>query len=139
MPLSIITDANELVRQLNAYAFADPAVPDTIRDRLQLLPGSQADKICDGAELLYAHRDLLGESGLTVMAQLFAYGSLQHWAAFNADGRCDKIVAGVRRDLGEAGDWPDAADDPEPITSWREGGFDWKAPPPPPPPPSEPE
>jgi hypothetical protein len=112
--VDFIADANQLTRAFRRFAFG-PDCPEPLAERLQLLPGSQADIVCEGAELLWANRAQLPPAGLEVMGQMFAFAAGQNWSAFNAEQRCERIVAAVRRDLGEPGDWPDPDTDPAPL------------------------
>ena len=122
--MEIITNPTQLMQAFGRYAFT--GAPAELAERLQTLPGSECDRLCTAADLLYAHRDLLDEAGLTIMAQLFAYAKLQNWSAFDREDRCQRIVDGVKRDLGKPGEWPDPEDDPKPDTRFREDGADWR-------------
>jgi len=121
-----INDASELVRRFNTYVFG-PDVPAEAKERLQTIPGSDADKIATGREILYAHYDLLNKAGKILTAQLAGYAVGQNWVTENANGRSEKIRDKVRRDIGEPGDWLPKEDDPEPQTNRRDGGVNWKA------------
>lgn len=118
MAIEFVNDPVALVRDYNAFVFG-ANVPEVAKDRLQTIPGSAADVITQGRELLYAHYDLLDDEGKAVLAKLAQYAVMQNWVAENADGRAEKITAAVRRDLGERGTWPDAADDPAPNVALR--------------------
>lgn len=125
--MDYVSDANELVRRLRAFAFGG-AAPEALAERLQALPGVQADQICDGAEILYAHRDLLDPSGLRLAGELFSYALHQGWTTFNQGDRSARIVALARRDLGETGgDVAGEADEwPAPQIARRADGADWR-------------
>lgn len=117
----------DLMRALNAYAYG--AAPAELAERLQTMIGVDADKISTGREILYAHRDLLDEQGLTVLGQLAEYAVYSTWVGDNADGRCEKIVAGVKRDLGDKSVKAKPENDPAPRVQYRDEGFDWQNPP----------
>lgn len=124
MPYTFTNDPVQLVRNYNAYAYG--GAPEIAKERLQTICGSQADVISQGREILYAHKDLLDEEGLSLLAQLAAYAVANNWIGDNADGRCEKIVSGARRELGEAGDWVAEEDEPQPKTTYRNDGVNWK-------------
>lgn len=131
MNYEYISDATELTRDFNAYVFG-PNVPEEMKDKAQSIAvtGSQADTISQGRELLYAHRDLLNKQGKIILAQLAAYAVGNGWGGDNADGRCQKMVDGVRRDIGEgqASDWLPKEEDPAPKINLRTDGVDWRGP-----------
>lgn len=126
--MDYIADVAELVRRLRAYAFGG-AAPADVAARLQTVPGSTADQICGGAEVLYAFRDQLDDDGVRLMGELFTYAREQGWSTFNRGDRTDRIVALARRDLGEkgAGVARKGAEWPEPEVE-RRGGLDWRKP-----------
>lgn len=124
-PLEIVNDAMEIDRRFLAYAFGAAPADNGLATKLQTIPGVQADRLSVGAEMLYAHRDLLDDAGLVLMAQMFEYGRLQHWSIFLTDDRALGIVFAVRRDRGEAGEFDAMENDPKPVTSHRAEGFDW--------------
>lgn len=123
-----IGDAGELVRRIRMFSFGGHA-PQEIAEKLQTIPGSDADILTNGAEILYAHKDLLDNDGLALMAQLYYYADQSKWSTFNKDGRSLAIVGLVRRELGENGfGVADAeAEWPEPETNRRDGQ-DWREP-----------
>lgn len=125
--MDYVADPNELIRRLRAYAFT--TAPEELAGRLQSLPGVPADQICDGAETLYAYRDQLDDAALRICGELFTYAEQQGWATFNRGDRTRRIVACLRRDLGEKGAGVARKDDewPEPEANRRDG-FDWRAP-----------
>lgn len=120
--VSFTRDPVEILRRFNAFVFG-PEVPEGARDRLQTIPGSAADRICEGAELLYAWRDQLTQAGLTLLAEMYQYAKDEGWSAFCADGRCEKIVRAARGDLGEV-KRPSLKSDPFPQSD-RRGGYSW--------------
>lgn len=123
----------ELVRRIRVLAFGGDADAE-LAQKLQTIPGSDADVLTEGAELLYAYRDKLDEGGLTLLGQVYHRANDQNWTTFNggpkgSDNRSERIVALVRRDLGEDGAGIAAADAewPEPQTRRRDG-HDWRDP-----------
>ncbi len=125
-----VADAGELLRRLRAFAFG-PDVPEEIAERLQTLPGSNADVITAAPEIMYAHFDLLPPEGVRVMAEIFVHGNEMAWTSFaggpkGSNNRAEQIVlaVGVYHDGGEA---PPFVDWPEPIIVLRDG-HDWRAP-----------
>lgn len=123
-----ITDPVILVQRFNAFAYS-PTAPEELKNKLQTIPGSQADIVTQGLEILYAHFDLLDADGKAVLGVLSDYGVYAGWAAMNVDGRLEKIRDRVRADLGE--DVEPLADEnmPEPEARLRGGGVDWRFPP----------
>lgn len=89
---------------------------------------SSPDQICETAEALYAHYDLLDNTGREVMARLFAYAGRSGWSSFDVDGRCNLIVGVVQRDLGEVSalPFPAAGEEPAPQKHRRENEADWR-------------
>jgi hypothetical protein len=127
MPLDQIRDPLKLMRALNAYAYAESTPPE-LAEKLQTIPGVDADRITAAREIMYAHFDVLDEAGKTVLGQLADYAVYSGWSSENTEGRCDKSRDAVRRDLGEEGDLGDPADDPAPRVGLREDGVDWRNP-----------
>jgi hypothetical protein len=127
--MDYVSDAGELVRRLRAFAFGGNA-PAEIEDRLQSLPGVAADQLCDGAELLYAHYELLNDDGKNLVGQIYNYADAQGWSTFNKNGRSAEIVSLARRDLGEKGRGValKSAKYPEPETMRRKDNVDWRGP-----------
>lgn len=128
--MNYVSDANEIERKLRAWAY-NPAAPAVVAEKIQVMTGVQADRLPAEAEILYAHRDLLDDDALRVMGELFIYAREHGWTTFNRGDRTDRIVALVRRDLGEKGSGVAAknAEWPEPELVRREGGVDWRNPP----------
>ncbi len=126
--MNIITDAQELARRVRLLAFGGNA-PEEVANALQAIPGTTAELLTTAPEILYAHRDLLDAEALELTGQLYAHAVDQNWSAFNREDRSARIVALVRRDLGEKGAGvAKVADEwPEPQTN-RRGGVDWRAP-----------
>ena len=128
-----VSDASELRRRLSAYAF-NPSIDAELADKLQRMPGVEADVLSNAPELLYAYRDRLGEDGLRLMGELFVHANEHGWTsvaggAKGTDNRAETIVDNVSRAIGEpeAGEERPAEDWPEPQTIRRDG-LDWRAP-----------
>lgn len=125
-----VSDAGELLRRLRAFAFG-PDVPEAIAERLQTLPGSNADVITTAPEIMYAHFDLLPESGARVMAEIFVHGNEMSWTTFaggskGTGNRAELIVSAVARELGdEPGEAPHPDDWPAPDVALR-AQVDWR-------------
>lgn len=125
--MDYVSDPSELLKRFRKFAFGS-TVPEGIADRLQSIPGTDADVICSAAEILYAHRDQLDDDGLRVMGELFNYGLNQHWSTFNQGDRSAQIVAATDKALGDArGKAPADKDWPAPKVELREG-VDWRNP-----------
>lgn len=88
-----------------------------LRDRIyELSFGSPVDTIVKTAETLYAAGDEVGAAGRQMAAELFYAASYHGWHGVNAEGRAARIIAAIRRDLGEDAPvmgWPDPATDPD--------------------------
>lgn len=128
MPYEYENSPLELRRNFNRYAFAADTPPE-LADRLQQIPGVDADVFSEGGEILFAHYDLLSDAGKILLAQLTAYGVQHGWAALNRDGRWEKIRDRARKDVGDDVEALPDADMPEPQTTRRDGGIDWRNPP----------
>ncbi|MCC7097264.1 MAG: hypothetical protein IT472_08805 [Thermomonas sp.] len=117
-------DAGELVRRIRAYAFGGHA-PEDVADRLQTLPGVPADVICAAGELLYAHFDLLDDSGWMLVAEIYQHTIQQGWSGFNQGDRSAVILAQLSAVIADDHTDPDAW--PAPHTGLRDG-LDWRGP-----------
>ncbi len=116
-------DAPALIRKFRFYAFGGTA-PDEICDALQTIPGADADVICTGGELLYAHFDLLDGAGRALTAEIYQHAVQQGWAGFCQGGRAANIVAAIDTMAHDGTDDFTAWPAPETV---RRGGFDWRA------------
>ena len=119
------TDPTQLVRLYNAFVYG-PDAPPIAAERLQTIPGSSADLISQGREILYAHYDLLNDAGKTVLAQLSHYAVSQGWQGDNANSRCDNMLKLARHDLGEIQTGPSYENTPDPRPGLRDDGVNWK-------------
>lgn len=131
--MDLINDASELVRRIRVLAFGGNADAE-LAGKLQTIPGSDADLLTEGAELMFAYRDKLDEDGLALLGQLYTHANDQNWTTFNggprgSGNRSEQIVALVRRDLGETtgGVANDTDAWPAPQVRRRDG-FDWRQP-----------
>jgi hypothetical protein len=92
------------------------SLPVEVRDKIyELSFGSPVDTIVKTAETLYAAKDEIGDPGKQMCAELFYTASFHGWHGVNGAGRAGKIIAAMRRDLGEdapAMGWPDPENDP---------------------------
>lgn len=79
---------------------------------------SPIDKLVDIAEALYAARAALDADALAIAGQVIEFCTRMGWHGLANEARGARMVAAIRRDLGEAhpsgGEWPAAATDPEP-------------------------
>lgn len=122
-----INNPLDLRRRVTDYAYHSDT-PDELAEKLKTIPGVDADVLSEAPEVLYAFFDVLGDQGRTVLAQIADYGVRQNWTTLNANGRWEKIRDAARRELGEEVE-ADPASDPEPQTTRREDGVDWRNPP----------
>ncbi|MBC2668761.1 hypothetical protein ACFOON_15160 [Novosphingobium piscinae] len=96
------------------------ALPQGPKDAL-LASGSKVspvDKLVEVAEVLYAARGDLDEDGLTIAGQIAEFCTRNGWHGLADDARGERMVAAIRRDLGEphpsGGQWPAPETDPLP-------------------------
>lgn len=79
---------------------------------------SPVDKLVGIAEALYAARADLDAGALTIAGQVIEFCTRNGWHGLANDARGERMVAAIRRDLGEphpsGGEWPAAGSDPEP-------------------------
>lgn len=125
--MEFLNDPVQLVRRFHAFVYG-PDVPPEAAEKLQSIPGSAADVISQGREILYAHYDLLNDEGKAVVAQLAQYAVAQGWGGDNADNRCGQMVALARHDVGEIATKPSLANTPDPNAALRDDNTDWKKP-----------
>jgi hypothetical protein len=123
--VDFIADPVQIVRQFNAFVFG-ANVPAQAAEKLQSIPGTSADVISQGREILYAHFDLLNDEGKTVLAQMAHYAVSQGWQGENSNNRCDNMVKLARFSLGEIQTAPSAENTPDPRTGLRDGSVDWR-------------
>lgn len=97
-------------------------LPETTRGQLRDILSRFASPvtltIMDTLEALYAAKSDLDDAGRTLVAQLATFAVGMGWNGINDDARGERIVAAMRRDLGEkapskAG-WPAPDADPAP-------------------------
>lgn len=128
------TNSAELRNEALIYALTQSAyLPVTVQDKMKaaMAQTSSPDQICETAEVLYAHYDLLDSLGKEIMARLFAYAGRAGWSPFDVNGRCYDVVGLVLRDLKVKTALPKTAvgKEPEPQTHRRENEVDWRNPP----------
>lgn len=79
---------------------------------------SPIDKLVDIGEALYAARVEIDADALTIAGQVIEFCTRNGWHGLPNEARGARMVAAIRRDLGEAhpsgGEWPAAETDPEP-------------------------
>lgn len=114
--------AGDLVKQIRAFAFGGDA-PSEIADRLQSLPGVDADVICAAGELLYAHFDLLDVTGVGLVARIYEHAVQQGWVGYNQGDRSAEIVAHIDQHLADGA--ATSAAWPAPDLRLRDG-YDWR-------------
>ncbi|WP_298195530.1 hypothetical protein [Novosphingobium sp.] len=77
---------------------------------------SPVDKLVEIAEVLYAARAELDEDALVIAGQVIEFCTRNGWHGLTNDDRGDRMVAAIRRQLGEphptGGEWPDPETDP---------------------------
>lgn len=74
--------------------------------------------VADYAEVLWAARAILSNADRALLGQLAHYAARYSLFGFHIDERGLRMTAAMRRDLGEAGDWPSPDSDPEPIPGY---------------------
>lgn len=78
---------------------------------------SPVDKLVDIAEALYAARADFDADALTIAGQVIEFCTRNGWHGLANEARGERMVAAIRRDLGEphpsGGEWPAASSDPE--------------------------
>lgn len=79
---------------------------------------SPVDKLVDVGEVLYAARADLDTDALTIAGQVIEFCTRNGWHGLTNDARGERMVAAIRRQLGEphptGGEWPDPETDPAP-------------------------
>ena len=118
-----VADANELARRIRAWSFSIGGDTE-LKNRIQLIPGVTADLICEAAEILYAHNDILDDDAKRIMAELFNYTDNQGWTTFNKENRSKTIVKLAAFDLGDTITKP-IEKPPQPEANRRDG-LDWR-------------
>lgn len=104
-------------------ASLEPALRDRLKQASREV--SRVVGVVSFMEVLYAHRDEVGDAGKLVCAQLAQFATVNAWHGLAADNRGAGIVYAMRRDLGHTNPaneaWPDPADDPEPDSQHAAG------------------
>jgi hypothetical protein len=133
--MDYIADASDLLRKFRTWVYRDAQIPDDLRDRLQTIPGGDAEVITNAPEIMYAHYDQLDDAGKRIMGEIWVHGNEKLWTSFaggpkGSYNRAEQIVEQVSRDLGDEG-----AIQPRPLEEWpeprvgrREDGIDWRLP-----------
>jgi len=118
--MEYVSDTLDLERRIYAYG-NNPSCDDGLSRRLTSIPGSQADRISQGAQILYAHYDLLGDEGKELAGLLFNYAVQNNWTAFVAGNEADKVIRLIEGKI-------KPADAPAPKVHFRDGEIDWRNP-----------
>ena len=127
--VDFVDDPLKLERDMNRFAFSGDC-PEELSNKLTSIPGSQADKINQGAKILYAHYDQLNDDGKRALGQILTYGINKNWTQYVAETNAETVVEFISRDLGERGALKapsDMSEWPEPATEFRDG-TDWRGP-----------
>jgi len=128
MNIELMT-SSDLVRGIRSFAFGS-ADAGEVHEKLQTIPGVDADLITQGAEILYAHIDELDDDGLALCAAIFLHMNEQGFTTCcggpkGSNNRAEKIIELVRSGKDKAG--LDALKWPEPKAEIR-AGIDWRLP-----------
>lgn len=79
---------------------------------------SPVDKLVEVGEVLYAARADLSDDSLVIAGQVIEFCTRNGWHGLTNDARGERMVAAIRRQLGEphptGGEWPDPETDPAP-------------------------
>lgn len=96
-------------------------VPAFLRDRYKALRDatSPVDQIAGLGEFIYANRAEFDDEGLELATGLIGFATFPNaWHGLSLDGRGNKIILALRRDLSEEAPpgvtYPEAKDDPAP-------------------------
>lgn len=80
---------------------------------------SPVDKTVGFAEALYGVRADLSDDGLVLAGQVIEFATRYAWHGLTQDARGERMVAAIRRQLGEehptGGEWPAPETDPTPV------------------------
>lgn len=97
-------------------------VPEYLRARYRTLrdAASPVDQIAGLGEFIYANRDAFDDEGLELATGLIGFATFPNqWHGLSQDGRGNKILLALRRDLSEEAppgvSYPDPKDDPAPL------------------------
>lgn len=108
-----ITDAREGIIDFRVEHFSEMAVPYRARFKELSASPSPVDQIVKLGEFVYANRAALPDTAKALGAGLIAYATTNAWHGLLEDDRGNRIVANLRKDLGEIKTAP-AAPDPLP-------------------------
>jgi len=122
MKIEFKNDVLALEQDMNAFAYS-AACPEGLRQKIAAIPA--AERVNRGAQVLYAHYDLLDAAGKRACAQMFCYAANMGWAKFNEDHKSTDIVSRIELDL-DGGDTGEDADWPVPQRGMRAGRADWR-------------
>lgn len=96
-----ISAAREAIMDFRADHFS--AVPDYLKPRFKELAASPSpvDQIVGVGEFVYANRDKLDNEAVALGAGLIAYATTNAWHGLLEDTRGNKLVANMRKQIGE--------------------------------------
>lgn len=110
-PLERDTDAMSAVMAVMGRDFA--SIPEPIR---QVVVRAQASggvtPLCESLEAFWAVRDLLSPESRDDVAQVAQVAARSRFGAVGQTGRATGMYLALRRDRGEAGEFPASEDDP---------------------------
>lgn len=118
--MQFFDDISDARRAIAAFLIGSAAtLPAPVREAVQeqAASASPVDQICNLAELLYAHREVIGADGMRLAGRLAAFAGANSWHELR-DGRGRAIALAMMRDLGEesplGASFTSPADDPAP-------------------------
>lgn len=80
---------------------------------------SPVDKLVEVGEVLYGARKDLNDDSLIIAGQVIEFCTRNGWHGLTNDARGERMVAAIRRQLGEphptGGEWPAPETDPAPL------------------------
>lgn len=121
-----INDHKEMLYQLNHFMIDNATrLPDhSTAHWLDIsIIGNPLQKLLASAEMLYAIKVELNDPARTIVAQIFSILAADDLLGVNREGRAQKIISAMRRDLDEPPPpfgWPDEQADPLPLAIYLE-------------------
>lgn len=104
--------AREAILDFRADHFSE--VPELYRPRLKAqMIAVGVDQIVGTGEFIYANREAMPDPAKALAAGLIAFATLESWHGLAEDDRGSRIVANLRKELGEIKTAP-AAPEPRP-------------------------
>jgi hypothetical protein len=114
-----ITDARNAIMDFRANHGAE--LPDDMVEEFRNLSASPSpvDQVVKLGEMLYARREDCCPEASELAAALTSYATVNGWHGLAEDGRGEKMVQAIRRDLKQEPPldykWPDVESDPPPL------------------------